>query len=105
MTLRKRVFESGSGTSFDPYRDLPKDTLIVYKVPALADADESGLSKPEKELRRYMQVILPQGVSPQDFVEIVRGMAERRRGLGRPGRQPAGRQVTGRTTAACEREH
>ena len=66
------MFESGSGTSFDPYHDLPKDTRIVYKVPALADADESGLSKPEKELRRYMQVILPPGVSPQDFVEIVR---------------------------------
>ena len=31
-----------------------------------------GLSQAEKELRRYMQVILPQGVSPQDFVEIVR---------------------------------
>ena len=69
---RKRVFESGSGTSFDPYRDLPKDTRIVYKVPALAAADEAGLSKPEKDLRRYMQVILPPGVSPQDFVDIVR---------------------------------
>jgi hypothetical protein len=56
---RKRVFVSGSGTSFDPHRDLPKDTRIVYKVPALAAADESGLSQPEKELRRYMQVILP----------------------------------------------
>ena len=72
MTLRKRVFESGSGTSFDPHRDLPKDTRIVYKVPALAAADELRLSPSEKELRRYMQVILPQGVSPQDFVEIVR---------------------------------
>ena len=69
---RKRVFESGSGTSFDPHRDLPEDTRIVYKVPALAAADESRLTQSEKELRRYMQVILPQGVSPQDFVEIVR---------------------------------
>ena len=31
-----------------------------------------GFRKPEKELRRYMQVILPQGVSPQDFVDVVR---------------------------------
>jgi hypothetical protein len=69
---RKRVFESGSGTSFDPHRDLPKDTRIVYKVPALAAADEARLSQPEKELRRYMQVILPQGVSPQNFVDVVR---------------------------------
>ena len=66
------MFESGSGTSFDPHRDLPKDTRIVYKVPALAAADELRLTQSEKELRRYMQVILPQGVSPQDFVEIVR---------------------------------
>src|SRR4029078_11518228 len=68
---RKRVFEAGSGTSFDPHRDLPKDTSIVYKVPALAAADESKLSQPEKELRRYMQVILPQGVAPKIFVDVV----------------------------------
>ena len=49
------MFESGSGTSFDPHRDLPKDTRIVYKVPALAAADESRLTQSEKELRRYMQ--------------------------------------------------
>ena len=69
---RKRVFESGSGTRFDPHRDLPKGTSIVYKVPALAAADYSRLSQAEKELRRYMQVILPQGVAPQDFVDVVR---------------------------------
>ena len=51
---------------------LPKGTSIVYKVPALAAADEPRLSQPEKELRRYMQVILPQGVAPQDFVDVVR---------------------------------
>ena len=69
---RKRVFESRAGASFDPHEKLPKDTRIVYKVPALAAADEAKLSKPEKELRRYMQVILPKGVSPRDFVDIVR---------------------------------
>jgi hypothetical protein len=69
---RRRVFESGSGTRFDPYQDLPKDTRIVYKVPALAAADEATLSKPERELRRYMQVILPDGAAPQDYVDAVR---------------------------------
>jgi hypothetical protein len=39
----------------------------------VAAADESKLSQPDKELWRYMQVILPQGVSPQDFVDVVRG--------------------------------
>ena len=69
---RKRVFESGSGTRFDPVGDLPKNTRIVYKVPALAEAETASLSKSEKDLRRYMQVILPEGASPQDYVEIIR---------------------------------
>ena len=51
---------------------LPKGTGIVYKVPALAAADEPRLSQPEEELRRYMQVIPPQGVASQDFVDVVR---------------------------------
>jgi hypothetical protein len=69
---RKRVFESGSGTRFNPFKDLPKDTRIVYKVPALAAADEAKLSESERELRRYMQVILPPGAAPQDYVDAVR---------------------------------
>jgi hypothetical protein len=70
---RKRVFVSGSGTSFDPHRDLPKDTRIVYKVPALAAADESGLSQPEKETSALHAGDPAEGVSPQDSVEMVRG--------------------------------
>jgi hypothetical protein len=69
---RKRVFESSSGTRFNPFKDLPKDTRIVYKVPALAAADEAKLSESERELRRYMQVILPPGAAPQDYVDAVR---------------------------------
>ena len=42
---------------------LPKGTIIVYKVPALAAADEPRLSQPEEELRRY---------NSQDFVDVVR---------------------------------
>jgi hypothetical protein len=54
--LDKRVFESDSGERFKPSGDLPRNTRIVYKVPALAKADPAGLSKHEKDLRRYMQV-------------------------------------------------
>ena len=67
-----RVFESDTGKRFKPSGDLPKKTRIVYKVPALAEADAHALSKSEKDLRRYMQVILPEGVSPADYVEIIR---------------------------------
>jgi hypothetical protein len=68
----RRVFESDSGDQFKPSGDLPKKTRIVYKVPALAEADPATLSSHEKDLRRYMQVILPEGESPADYVEAIR---------------------------------
>jgi hypothetical protein len=79
------VFESDSGKRFKP-SDLPKNTRIVYKVPALAAADPVKLSRYEKDLRRYMQVILPEGASPADYVEIIRAWPVR---LGRSRNQSA----------------
>jgi hypothetical protein len=69
---RRRVFESRSGDSFAPRGDLPKATKIVYKVPALARATSSSLTKHEKDLQRYLQIILPEGESPEKFVDTVR---------------------------------
>ena len=69
---RRRVFESESGKQFNPSGDLPRNTKIVYKVPALAEADPARLSTPEKDLRRYMQVILPDGKSPADYIKTIR---------------------------------
>jgi len=68
----RRVFVSDSGEEFTPRRELPKNSRIVYKVPGLVDADETRLSKYEKDLRRYMQVILPAGESPTQYVDAVR---------------------------------
>jgi hypothetical protein len=68
----RRMFESESGERFKPFGGPPKNTRIVYKVPALAEADPARLSKHEKDLRRYMQVILPEGESPVDYVETIR---------------------------------
>lgn len=68
---RRRVFESDSGQRFTP-RGLPKNSRIVYKVPSLAEADEDKLSKYERDLRRYMQVILPAGESPEKYVKVIR---------------------------------
>ncbi len=68
----RRIFESESGERFKPSGDLPKNTRIVYKVPALAAVDPAKLSKSEKDLRRHMQVILPKGESPADYVELIR---------------------------------
>ncbi len=69
---RRHVFESDSGEKFSPRDDLPKNSRIVYKVPHLVEADESKLSKHERDLRRYMQVILPAGESPAEYVATVR---------------------------------
>jgi hypothetical protein len=68
----RRVFESESGERFKPSVELPKNTRIVYKVPALAEADPAKLSKYERDLRRYMQVILPTGESAADYVDAIR---------------------------------
>ena len=68
----RRVFASDSGEEFAPRGELPKNSRIVYKVPSLVDVDEARLSKSEKDLRRYMQVILPAGESPATYIEVVR---------------------------------
>jgi hypothetical protein len=69
---KRRVFESDSGERFKPFVGLPKNTRIVHKVPALAEADPTRLSKHEKDLRRYLQVILPEGESPARYVKTIR---------------------------------
>lgn len=68
----RRVFESESGEMFTPRDDLPKNSKIVYKVPSLARANEAKLSKAERDLRRYMQVILPPGQAPAEYVDVIR---------------------------------
>ena len=68
----RRMFESDSGEKFSPRADLPKNSRIVYKVPNLGEADEAKLSKHERDLRRYIQVILPAGESPAEYVAAVR---------------------------------
>jgi hypothetical protein len=68
----RRVFESESGERFRPSGDLPKNTRIVPKVPALAAANPSKLSSSEKDLRRFIQVILPEGESAADYVDAIR---------------------------------
>jgi hypothetical protein len=67
----RRVFVSAKGEEFAPRGELPKNSRIVYKVPALA-ASRKALTKDEKDLQRYMQVILPKDASPADYVDAVR---------------------------------
>jgi len=67
-----RVFVSDEGRRFRPGAELPKQSKIVYKVPSLARADVRKLSSPERDLQRYLQVILPPGQVASEHVEAVR---------------------------------
>ncbi len=68
----RRRFVSDAGETFAPRGELPRNTRIVYKVPGLAAVDEAHLSEPERDLRRYLQVILPRGEAPRDYVDAIR---------------------------------
>ena len=68
----RRVFKSDSGQEFSPVADLPKKTKIVYQIPSLVKANENRLSRDERDLRRYVQVILPGEESPGDYLDIIR---------------------------------
>ena len=67
----KKVFVDANGAEFAP-RPLGKKSRIVYKVPALAMAIPGKLSRAERDLRRYMQVILPPSRSPEALLAAVK---------------------------------
>ena len=69
---KRRAFESDAGETFSPRGDLPKGSRIVYKVPDLAKADAAKLNQHERDLRRYLQVVLPKGESPAEYLRAVR---------------------------------
>jgi len=69
---RRRRFERDTGETFSPSGDLPKGARIVYKVPRLAGADPVSLSGAERDLQRYLQVVLPAGASAPDCLARIR---------------------------------
>ncbi len=69
---KRRAFSSDAGEAFSPRSALPEGSRIVYKVPDLAKADPATLTGHERDLRRYMQLILPHGESPAAYLRAVR---------------------------------
>jgi hypothetical protein len=51
---------------------LPRGTRVVAKIPSLAFAKTRTLSRPERDLQRYAQVLLPANCSPADSLEAIR---------------------------------
>lgn len=68
----RRIFISEAGERVTPGAELPKRSRVVPTVPSLASADEATLSPAERDLRRYVQVILPPGEPPGRYVDAVR---------------------------------
>lgn len=67
----RSLFVMGSGRMFVP-TGLPRGSRIVYKAPSLAAADAARLSRHERDLQRYVQVILPAKESPQGYLAGIR---------------------------------
>src|SRR5262245_9796180 len=68
---RRAKFVTDEGEQCAPGADLPKGTRIAPKVPALVRPGRAGLSKPEKDLLRFVQVLLPARVSAADYLERI----------------------------------
>jgi hypothetical protein len=69
----KGVFVDPKGVEFTAPR-LPKNSRILYKIPSLARSKTKGLSKAERDLQRYMQVILPSPRSAKAVLETLQSL-------------------------------
>jgi len=69
---RRRMFVETSGKKFSPKKDLPKNTRIIYMVKDLAKEPTDLLSKAERNLARYIQVIMPKGKDPAEYLPILK---------------------------------
>ena len=67
---RRQTFVGAKGDSFSPKDALPSGSRIAYQVPDLAGKDPAELSKPERELQRYIHVVLPSEAKPEDYVAV-----------------------------------
>jgi len=66
----KGIFVNSRGAQFAP-PPLPKKTRILYKVPGLARSSSRGLSKAERDLQLYMQVLLLPSGAPEQYVKTI----------------------------------
>jgi len=69
----KGVFIDPRGVEFATPR-LPKNSRVLYKVPSLARSAPKKLSGAEKDLQRYMQVILPSPRSTRTVLQAVQSL-------------------------------
>jgi hypothetical protein len=68
----RRVCVSSKGQETSLYEGLPQGSRIVPVVPHAARADPKSLSKDERDLARYMHVILPKGSVASQYLGTLR---------------------------------
>ncbi len=66
---KRRTFVSEDDVLFRPPKKLLAGCQLVYKVPSLAKRDKEELSEAERDLQRYMQLILPPKESTEEFIK------------------------------------
>ena len=66
---KRAVFVGPKGEAHQA--SLPKGARIVYKVPNLSSSSRRSLSPAERDLSRYLQVILPTGRGVEKLVPLV----------------------------------
>jgi hypothetical protein len=69
---RRRQFVSATGKAVTTQQLIPQGAQVVHVTPSLAKADPKSLSAPERELARYVQLILPMGDDAAARVAAVR---------------------------------
>jgi hypothetical protein len=67
----RQVFTSGKRRVFSPWTSLPADSQIVSMVPRLAQVPKSRLTAAERRLARYVHIVLPYTVSPEQILGVV----------------------------------
>ena len=70
---RRGLFINSRGEEFAP-PELPKQARVVYKVPSLARSPGEQLSQPERDLQRYMQVIVPATRKPSQMAQMLKSV-------------------------------
>ncbi len=70
---KRRAFFTGAGKSFAPRGQLPRASRIEYLVPRLAGLRPADLSAAERRVRRVIQIVLPSGFEPAEYLETIAG--------------------------------
>jgi hypothetical protein len=71
LDVKRHRFVGPQGRDFDPTDELPPESTVDLNVPMLAKRPLSKLSAAEKDLMRYVQIILPKGVEPESQSEKI----------------------------------